>query len=118
MSLKNPKHKYDFVGKCPIVYAVELLGSKWKLPILWFLSERSELHYNELQRGIRGITTTALTRCLRELEEAHVIIRNSNASVPPSVTYRLSDIGAKLIPALDGLYEWGEEYMEYRKDLL
>ncbi|MHC1714194.1 MAG: winged helix-turn-helix transcriptional regulator [Acidaminococcaceae bacterium] len=32
-------------------------------------------------------------------------MRRSGGSVPPSVTYELTDTGKELIPALDGLYK-------------
>lgn len=104
--------KYDAeeFQKCPIVYAMEIIGSKWKMPILWNLTQEDGLHYNELKRRIQGITNTMLTRALRELEENGLIIRISAGSVPPSVTYHLTDIGRGLIPSLDGLYEWGEQH--------
>ena len=97
--------------KCPIVYAMELIGSKWKLPILWNLTQEDCLHYNELKRGIRGITNTMLTKCLRELEDIGLVARTSYDVIPPSVVYSLTDLGKKLIPSLDGLYTWGEEHM-------
>jgi len=35
---------YQNQAKCPIVYAMEIIGSKWKVPILWNLSEEDEIH--------------------------------------------------------------------------
>lgn len=49
-----------------------------------------------------------LTRCLQELEQNYIIIRKSKGSVPPSVTYELTDSGKELIPALIDLYNWGD----------
>ncbi len=106
---KYEDQKYQ---KCPIVYAMELIGSKWKIPILWNLTQEDNLHYNELKRRIRGITNTMLTRALRELEEDGLIVRRSAGTVPPSVTYGLTADGRRLLPSLDGLYAWGEERME------
>ena len=95
--------------KCPIVFAMERIGSKWKIPILWNLSHEGGLRYNQLKRRVTGVTNTVLTRCLREMEEDGLLRRESLGSVPPCVTYRLTDVGAGLMPALDGLYRWGEE---------
>lgn len=96
--------------KCSIVHAMELIGAKWKIPILWHLAHYEALHYIELKRHLQGITNTVLTRCLRELESDHIIIRESAGTVPPSVTYSLAPMGKELIPALDGLYAWGEAH--------
>lgn len=106
------KHENPYQKKCPIVFAMELIGSKWKLPILWQLTQEDNLHYNELKRRVNGVTNTMLTRCLRELEELGLISRYSYETIPPSVTYQLTEMGKELLPALNGLYEWGEKYMQ------
>ena len=98
--------------KCPIVYTMELIVSKWKMPILWNLTREDCLHYNELKRRISGITNTVLTRTLRKPGSDGLIIRESAGTVPPSVVYRLSESGKELIPSLDGLYAWGEAHQE------
>lgn len=102
------KYETEEFQKCPIIYAMEIIGSKWKLPILWNLTKEDNLHYNELKRRIHGITNTMLTRALTQLINDGLIIRHSAGTVPPSVTYALTDIGKELMPALDNLYTWGE----------
>jgi DNA-binding HxlR family transcriptional regulator len=93
---------------------MELIGSKWKMPILWNLTKEDALHYNELKRRVAGITNTMLTRSLRDLEEDGLVRRMSDGSVPPSVTYHLTEEGKKLIPSLNGLYAWGEAHQGMR----
>lgn len=34
-----PKDENIYETKCPILYAMELLGQKWKLPILWYIAD-------------------------------------------------------------------------------
>ena len=89
---------------------MDLIGSRWKLPILWNLTREGSLHYAELGRRIEGITNTMLTRALRELERDGLVARHSAGTVPPSVTYGLTEAGAELLPALDCLYAWGEKH--------
>ena len=107
------KQIYDPTAKCPILYAMEIIGSKWKMPIIWQLTMEDGLHYNELRRRVKGITNTMLTRCLRDLENDNLIYRHSYETIPPSVTYHLSDFGKELLPALEGLFDWGNKHMEY-----
>lgn len=95
---------------------MEIIGSKWKIPILWNLTHHDRLHYNELKRRVSGITNTMLTRALRELEESGLVVRAAEEVVPPSVIYCLTDMGKKLLPALDGLYAWGEEHQNMRME--
>ncbi len=94
---------------CPIIYAINIIGQKWKIPVLWHIGEYNMLHYNELKRLVPPITNTALTRCLRELEEFGLVNRHNHNTIPPSVEYSLTQRGKALIPALSELYHWGEE---------
>ncbi len=96
-------------GECPLFYAIRLIGQKWKIPILWKLTENEMLHYNELKRQVVGITNTALTRSLRELEAFGLVSRIEHGTIPPSVEYSLTDRGKALLPTLNELYRWGEE---------
>ena len=53
---------------CPIIHALNLIGGKWKLPVLWHLFDAESVRYNELKRSVVGITNIMLPQCLRELE--------------------------------------------------
>ena len=55
---------------CPIIHALNLIGGKWKLPVLWHLFDAESVRYNELKRSVVGITNITLTQCLTELETA------------------------------------------------
>lgn len=112
MDKKVTDFENPYKEKCPILFAMSIIGAKWKIPILWHLAHYEILHYNELKRHLNGITNTVLTRCLRELEQDNIVARKSDGSVPPSVTYELTDLGKELIPALNGLYNWGESHRE------
>lgn len=96
----------------PIIAVLDILGQKWKLPIIWYLAENDTTRYNELKRKIKGITTTMLTKSLRELEEYNIIIRTQYNTIPPKVEYSLAERGKALIPVLRGLNAWGEKYLK------
>jgi len=107
---------YDTIynNKCLILYALKIIGQKWKLPILWHLSKFEMLHYNELKRCVTGITNTILTKCLRELESDGLVSRYQHSTIPPSVEYRLTERGKSLLPALNELYHWGKDQIELK----
>ena len=111
-STKLPKDKVVYQGKCPIIYALDLIGGKWKLPILWHLAENKTVRYNELRRCVVGITNMMLSKCLKELEECNLVSRLQYNEIPPKVEYSLTERGQKLMPALKKLYKWGEEQLE------
>ena len=114
-SLPSTENIYE--TDCPILYAMEIIGQKWKLPILWYIAdaEGQVLRYKELERRVVGITATMLTKCLRELEKDGLIHREQYPTIPPTVEYSLTERGKTLIPALETVYQWGEQQMASRQ---
>lgn len=47
-----------------------------------------------------------LTKCLRELERAGLVLRRDFSERPPRVSYELTDSGQSLMPILKKLYRW------------
>lgn len=106
---------YEKSYKCPVIYALEIVGQKWKIPIMWYLFDNDNLRYNELKRKINGITNMMLTKSLKELEEHKLITRTQYDLIPPKVEYSLTERGKALFSTLNELYKWGEEQMEFDK---
>lgn len=102
--------------QCPIIYALNIIGQKWKLPIMWYLASKECTRYNELKRKVKGITNMMLTKSLKELEEHKLIIRTQYETIPPKVEYSLTKRGRALLPTLNELYIWGGEQLELNKE--
>lgn len=98
--------------QCPVIYALDIVGQKWRLPIMWYLARTEPVRYNELKRRIKGITNMMLTKNLKELEEHKLISRTQYETIPPKVEYSLTERGKALLPALNELYRWGEEQIK------
>ena len=96
---------------CPVLYTMSILGQRWKLPILWHLTDEGTLRYNELKRGIPNITNIMLTQSLRDLEDAMLVERHNLETVPPHVEYSLTERGKTLIPILKQIHAWGDDQM-------
>lgn len=101
--------------KCPLIYALDIIGQKWKLPIMWYLFDNDFTRYNELKRKVKGITNMMLTKSLKELEEHNLIVRIQYETIPPKVEYALTERGKALLPALNELSIWGEEQLKLDK---
>lgn len=99
------KNNYD---SCPLTYALNLIGGKWRLPIIWAIHKNGIIRYNELKRDIKGITNMMLTQSLKELETYGIVKRKQFMEIPPRVEYSLTDNGEILIPALKALANWGD----------
>ncbi|MDO4691228.1 MAG: helix-turn-helix domain-containing protein [Fusobacterium sp.] len=105
--IENIKQNYNANEKCPVIHAIKMIGSKWKIPILWNITLEDGIHYNQLKRKVTGITNTMLTKSLKELEKDGLIKRVSYGTIPPSVSYHLTDIGRELILTFVELRKWG-----------
>ncbi|HWR45085.1 helix-turn-helix domain-containing protein [Sporomusa sp.] len=107
----NNKMKPKEICACPVVYALNIIGGKWHLPIIWALSQNKVLRYSELKRNVCGITNMMLSQSLKELETNGLIVRVQYIEIPPRVEYALTEAGTNLLPALDELAKWGVKQM-------
>ena len=92
---------------CPFIYALSLMGKRWKPAILWKISA-GIYRFGEMKRAIPQISEKMLSQHLRELETDGLITRTIYPEMPPRVEYALTDLGKSLEPILKQLYIWGE----------
>ncbi|MFF3345342.1 winged helix-turn-helix transcriptional regulator [Streptomyces sp. NPDC002779] len=92
---------------CGIDAAMDVIGGKWKVLILWELSVRPH-RFGELRRGLPGVTEKVLAAQLRELEADGIVHREEYDEVPPRVEYSLTPKGVSLNTALEPLGDWGK----------
>lgn len=97
--------------ECGLDAAVDVIGGKWKVLILWALSEQ-ERRFGELKRLIPGVSDKVLTQHLRDLEADEIVRRETYDEAPPRVEYSLTQVGAALHEALVPLGAWGAERIE------
>lgn len=91
---------------CTIGGLLQLLTRPWTLHILWVLSHDGPMRFGVLRRQIEGISARVLTERLRTLEGARFVFRHYEQTIPPAVTYgitdRMKDI-EKVLAQLEGL---------------
>ena len=97
--------------KCPLNYAMSIIGGKWKMQIICALNNKGTLRYNQLRRKMDKISNTALAAALKELEEEGLVTRKVYMEVPIKVEYSTSELCDRLMPILESLSDWGEELM-------
>ena len=95
--------------ECPVATTVQLIGSKWKLLILRNLLVRP-WRFNELRKGLDGISQKVLTDSLRSMEEDGIITRTVYPEVPPRVAYALSELGESMRPIIKSMEDFGNYY--------
>ena len=94
-------------GRCPAEATLEVIGGRWKVPIVWHLFAGTR-RFSELRRALAGVTQKMLTQQLRELEADGVVSRKVYPQVPPRVEYSLTRRGASLKPVVDAMCKWGK----------
>ncbi|MCB0261826.1 MAG: helix-turn-helix transcriptional regulator [Calditrichaeota bacterium] len=106
--------QFEFKDKSynnPVELALDVIGGKWKMPIIWRLKDKP-WRYGELKRNLGKITHKMLTEQLRELERDELVFRKVFEVVPPKVEYSLTEKGFTTIPVIEHLREWGRAYRD------
>lgn len=95
---------------CPLAMACELIEPRWTILILtemWTGASR----FNDIRRGVPGISPTLLSKRLKEME-AKGLIERVEDSAKGTVDYIRTPLAIELEPALDQLGEWAYRNIE------
>lgn len=91
---------------CQVIREIlDRIGDKWSLYIVVMLANGVR-RFNELKRGIDGISQRMLTLTLRGLERDGLITRTVYPTIPPRVDYELTDMGRTLLEPVMALVNW------------
>ncbi|MFS8045739.1 winged helix-turn-helix transcriptional regulator [Rhizobium sp. BR 314] len=96
----------DF-GNCPVRDLISQIGGKWSVLLLETLAKRP-YRFGELRRMVPDISQRMLTQTLRDLQRDGYIAREVFPTKPPSVEYRMTDLGYSLYDPLAQLLNWAE----------
>ena len=88
---------------CAVGALLKVLEGPWTTYLLWILSSRGPLRFGELRRALVGISAKVLTERLRLLEGEGIVSRDYRPTIPPEVTYALTERGRELTEVLDAL---------------
>jgi DNA-binding HxlR family transcriptional regulator len=103
---------YDvYRAACPTRSALDRIADKWTALIIGLLAERPH-RFGELRRRIDGISQKMLTQTLRSLERDGLVARRAEATVPVTVEYSLTPLGATLVAPLEGIRVWAEAHID------
>lgn len=106
-------------GGCPktmlsIRDALEAVEGRWKLLILFSLSEKPK-RFRQIAREVQGITDKMLSKELKSLEANKLVDRAVYNTFPPRVEYSITEHGLSLGKVLDELHFWG---LAHRKEVI
>ena len=95
---------------CPVAMAASLLEPRWTMLMLcemWAGSTR----FNEIQRGVPGMSPALLSRRLKEMEANGLVIRN-DAGKGAHAEYFTTPLADELEPLIRGLGEWAHRNID------
>jgi DNA-binding HxlR family transcriptional regulator len=87
------------------------LGGAWTPNIIWYLGAGPR-RFSELKHDLAGISAKMLTQRLRELTKIGIVNRSEVQTSPPTIEYRLTELGAELKPVLDAIVSVGMRLKE------
>lgn len=87
---------------CPISRTLDIVGDRWTLLVVRELIIGST-RFNEIARGLPGLSRGLLSRRLRQLEAAGIVAHEAGA-------YRLTDAGTELTTLVMELAAWGSRH--------
>ena len=107
------KRAGDREFRCYFQLSQMVIGGKWKPKVLFHLGRDGTLRFGKLRDAIDGISEKMLIQQLRELERDRIVHREVYRQVPPKVEYSLTPMGRTLLPVLDALFAWGQQYASF-----
>ena len=92
-------------ASCPMDFILRMLMGPWTTYVLYNLRTHGPQRFGELKRRVGSVSAKMLTERLRTLENAGLVRREYEATIPPKVTYSLTARGHELDQVLDKLAE-------------
>jgi DNA-binding HxlR family transcriptional regulator len=101
---------------CPVAMAAEILGARWTLVLVRELIAGST-RFNELRRGVPRMSPALLSKRLKDLETAGVVMRARVTGEPELFEYRLTEAGRSLKSVIEAVGIWGQTWLETEASL-
>ncbi|HTP54419.1 MAG TPA: helix-turn-helix domain-containing protein [Thermoplasmata archaeon] len=99
---------------CPVLAAVGVIGTEWRLAIVHRLLEGPQ-RFSEILKSNARLNAKTLSATLKFLENQGVVQRTVVSTRPFSVVYSLTEMGLGLAPAARELRQWGERWLLPRR---
>ena len=95
----------DYGQFCPVAKATEIIGERWTILIIRELVLGTH-RFSDFQRALSRISPSLLTKRLKDLEKAGIIIRKTQQG-RRGYQYFLTPAGRQLAPVIEHLATWG-----------
>lgn len=101
----------DWRSVCPISSALDVVGDKWSLLIIRDLLIHGTRTYSEFLAAPEHISTNILAARLDLLTCLRLVERVNPDASPRNNAFKLTESGAALRPALEGLGRWAQQHL-------
>lgn len=91
---------------CPLQGAIDIIGKKWALLVIYEVGNHKSIRFNELKNELQGITSKSLVNTLQDLQDSKLIIKETFREIPPRVNYSLTKDGKDLYRVIIPLIQW------------
>jgi DNA-binding HxlR family transcriptional regulator len=95
---------------CPLAQAAEVLTERWTPLVIRELALTGSRRFNDIQRGVPLMSSSLLTKRLRQLELAGIIERRQRPDGKGS-EYHLTPAGEELGPVVAQIGIWSERWL-------
>jgi hypothetical protein len=96
---------------CPVDLTLSVIGGRWKGLVFWNLREGPK-RFGVLKKTLVGINDKMLSQVLKELEKSNIVHRKVYEQTTPKVEYSLTKEGEALLPVMQLMADWGEQFMD------
>lgn len=100
-----------YAQDCPTRLLLDHIADKWGALVLWRISD-GPIRFNQLRREIQGISTKVLSQALKRLGRDGLIAREVFPTVPVTVEYSITPLGATLAEKISAVTEWAQQNIE------
>lgn len=97
---------------CPLRLTMSLIESKWKSCILDELRDGKPQRPSEIHKRLPEAAARVLDIQLKEMVEDGLVAKTIFPELPPRSEYRITELGASLLPIIDSMLHWGEQHMD------
>jgi DNA-binding HxlR family transcriptional regulator len=108
--LPNITERGSYGQFCPVAMAAEIVCNRWTALVLRELL-CGTTRFNDLRRGVPRMSPTLLSKRLKELEDAGVIVATPT-NQPGVVDYKPTEAGEDLRGTIMSLGFWGQRWIE------
>ncbi len=106
----NPDSVCKEKVRCPMHHLVNMLSGPWTTYILWLISSQGPQRFGQLKKHMPQISAKVLTERLRMLEDEQIINRYQEETIPPKVTYSLTQRGKELDNVLNQINKLAQKW--------